>query len=74
IPNIELTSKVLKLLHKSEEMIQYVTDRLGHDRCYSLDSTKITKLGWTPEKDFNIALRETVDWYKSNDKWWKSKK
>lgn len=74
ITNIKLTRTILKLLNKKENMIEYVPDRLGHDRRYSLDSTKISRLGWRPTKDFDIAIKETIEWYKNNRKWWKDKK
>jgi dTDP-glucose 4,6-dehydratase len=74
IPNIKLTRIILKVLNKSDKMIKYIPDRLGHDRRYSLDSTKIKKLGWRPTKDFNVAIRETVGWYRENKEWWKTKK
>ncbi len=70
IPNIELTKIILKLIGKTDKMIFYVPDRLGHDRRYSLDSTKIKKLGWQPSKNFNIAIKETINWYKANTTWW----
>ena len=70
IPNIELTNIILKNLGKTDKMINYVPDRLGHDRRYSLDSTKIKKLGWQPSKDFNAAIKETINWYKANTTWW----
>jgi dTDP-glucose 4,6-dehydratase len=47
-----------------------VTDRLGHDRRYSLDTTKLRGLGWTPARSFDEALRETVDWYRDRRDWW----
>ena len=74
IPNIELTKIILKNLGKTDKMIRYVTDRLGHDRRYSLDSSKIRKLGWKPSKDFNIAIKETINWYKTNTTWWQKLK
>jgi dTDP-glucose 4,6-dehydratase len=74
IPNIELTRIILGLLNKSDNMIKYVPDRLGHDRRYSLDSTKIEKLGWRPTEDFNIAIKETMQWYKDNRSWWENMK
>jgi len=74
IPNIKLTRVMLKLLDKSDRMIKYVPDRPGHDRRYSLDSTKIRRLGWRPGMDFNAAIKETIEWYKDNKAWWKSKK
>ena len=74
IPNIKLTRIILKLMNKNDNMIKYVADRLGHDRRYSLVSKKIEKLGWRPTKDFKVAIKETVEWYKNNKRWWKSKK
>jgi len=70
--NIELTKKILAELGKGEEMIEKVTDRLGHDLRYSLDSTKIKEeLGWAPKTSFEEGLKKTVQWYKENEKWWK---
>ena len=74
IPNIELTNIILKFLGKTDKMINYVPDRMGHDRRYSLDSSKIKKLGWQPSKDFNIAIKETINWYKANTTWWQKLK
>jgi dTDP-glucose 4,6-dehydratase len=74
IPNIELTNIILKFLGKTDKMINYVPDRMGHDRRYSLDSSKIRKLGWQPSKDFNIAIKETINWYKANTTWWQKLK
>ena len=74
IPNIRLTRTILKLLGKTYSMIKYVPDRLGHDRRYSLDSTKIKRLGWKTTKDFSAAIKETIEWYKNNEKWWKGLK
>jgi len=70
IPNIELTKIILKLLGKTDKMINYVPDRLGHDRRYSLDSGKIKKLGWKPSGSFDKAIKETIKWYKNNTTWW----
>lgn len=69
--NIEITKLILNLLGKDENFIEHIRDRLGHDRRYSLDSIKISSLGWKPKFDFNNALKETVDWYKGNEGWWK---
>ncbi len=64
--NLEITHLILELLGKPESLITFVEDRLGHDRRYSLDSSKIMKLGWKPETPFEEAMQETVDWYLEN--------
>lgn len=64
--NLEITHMLLEILGKPKSLITYVEDRLGHDRRYSLDSTKIQKLGWEPIWDFREALQETVRWYQEN--------
>jgi dTDP-glucose 4,6-dehydratase len=71
-PNIEIVKLVLKTLGKSESEIQYVTDRPGHDRRYAINSNKIkNELGWQPDHTFETAIQETIDWYLTNEKWWK---
>lgn len=71
LTNIELTRKLLSLMGKDESMIERVTDRPGHDRRYSLDITKIkNELGYSPKHPFEQRLKETVDWYIHNQKWW----
>ena len=71
IPNIELTKRVLKLLGKPETLIKPVTDRPGHDRRYSLDCGKLKAMGWAPQVPFEQGLKATVDWYRSNEAWWR---
>jgi len=71
ITNIELTDSILDLLGKGREFIEAVKDRPGHDRRYSLDISKIEKLGWKPRHDFRKALELTINWYKDNTRWWK---
>lgn len=61
--NLEITHMILDILKKPKSLIKFVEDRLGHDRRYSLDSSKIKKLGWEPICNFEDALRETVEWY-----------
>lgn len=68
--NRELTEKVLGLLGAGEEMIEYVQDRLGHDRRYSIDCSKARALGWAPSRSLDEALAETVEWYRANRAWW----
>ena len=69
--NLEITGLILKLLDKPESLIKYVTDRPGHDRRYSLDCRLMKSLGWQPEHTFEDALKRTVDWYVSNEPWWR---
>jgi dTDP-glucose 4,6-dehydratase len=68
--NRELTERVLALCDAGEEMIEYVTDRLGHDRRYSIDCTKARALGWAPARTLDEALAATVEWYRANRAWW----
>ena len=71
-PNIQIVKLILSQLGKSEELIEYVKDRLGHDRRYAINSKKIKKnLGWQPEYSFEDAIKNTIDWYIGNEKWWK---
>ncbi|SDX78970.1 dTDP-glucose 4,6-dehydratase [Salimicrobium album] len=68
--NIEIVKLILTQLSESEELITYVTDRLGHDRRYAIDNAKITKeLGWSPNYAFENGLQETIDWYLSYQNW-----
>ncbi len=70
--NLEVIYKLLELLDKPESLIQFVADRPGHDRRYSLDNSKIVKeLGWKPTYSFDEALSITVDWYLENKRWWR---
>ncbi len=68
--NTEITKTILKELNKDDSYIEFVKDRPGHDRRYSLDISKIRKLGWEPKTDFGKGMKETVKWYKENRKWW----
>ena len=69
--NLEVVHLILKFLNRPNELIQFVQDRPGHDRRYSLDTTRIEKLGWHSSTQFEDALRETVHWYQENAWWWK---
>ena len=71
ITNRELTDAILGLLGHGEEMIDYVEDRLGHDRRYSIDTTKVEALGWRPARELREALEATVAWYRDNPWWWR---
>ena len=68
--NRELTSMVLSNMSVGEEMVEYVQDRLGHDRRYSIDCSKANALGWKPSRDLDVAVAETVEWYRANRAWW----
>lgn len=70
--NIDVVTLILEHLGKPKELIQYVTDRLGHDRRYAIDSSKArTQLGWKPLHSAEQGIRETIDWYLANESWWK---
>jgi len=71
IRNIDLTKSILQLVGKPESLIQPVVDRPGHDRRYSLDTSKLQKLGWRPEVAFDAGLSDTVAWYRQNEWWWR---
>lgn len=72
LTNLELVKNILGIMSKSDSMIELVEDRPGHDIRYSLDDTKIRReLGWNPKHEFKYALRETVQWYLKNEKWWR---
>ena len=69
--NIDVVKTILKELGKSEDLIEYVTDRKGHDRRYAIDPTKIhTELGWEPETKFEDGIKKTVKWYLEHRDWW----
>lgn len=71
LPNIEIVKVILKNLNKSEELIQFVKDRPGHDKRYAIDSGKIqNELKWKPEFNFESAIVNTIEWYLKNKKWW----
>ncbi len=73
LSNLELTKKILKLMKKGEDMIEYVKDRPGHDLRYAMDYSKAKKeLGWQPEINFEDGLKKTIKWYKENESWWKN--
>lgn len=73
IPNRDVTYAILALLGKSEDLIQKVADRPGHDRRYAIDYSKIkSHLGWAPRTPFTSGLKSTVDWYLANRAWWEN--
>ena len=71
VDNLTIIRKILNILNKSEDLIEFVEDRPGHDFRYSLESKKIRKeLGWSESTSFENGLEKTVDWYLSNKDWW----
>jgi dTDP-glucose 4,6-dehydratase len=71
IMNVELTHQILELLGKPLSLIKPVADRQGHDRRYCLDTTKLRSLGWAPQVEFPDGLRDTIQWYRNNEWWWR---
>ena len=71
ITNKTIVEKILDILGKSHDMIEYVNDRPGHDKRYSIDCSKIEdQIGWMPRYNFDDALKQTVNWYLQNQSWW----
>jgi dTDP-glucose 4,6-dehydratase len=72
LTNNEITSLILEAMGADESSIEYVEDRKGHDLRYSVDWTKINReLGYEPQVKFEDGLRETIQWYRDNEAWWK---
>ena len=71
ISNRDIVEKILKIMNKSSDLVEFVPDRPGHDKHYSIDSSKIkNEVNWSPKFNFDDALKETVNWYLSNKQWW----
>jgi dTDP-glucose 4,6-dehydratase len=70
LENVEVVGHILRLTGADESLIRHVEDRAGHDRRYSLDTTKLKGLGWEPQKAFADGIEETVAWYLANRSWW----
>jgi dTDP-glucose 4,6-dehydratase len=71
-PNIDVVNRIIELTGASTDLIDYVTDRPGHDRRYSLSSAKLEGLGWKARTHFLEGLELTVNWYRENATWWES--
>ena len=70
--NLELTDRILDIMGKGQESVEYVEDRKGHDLRYSVDVTKISnELGYAPQVDWEVGLKETIHWYQENEAWWR---
>jgi dTDP-glucose 4,6-dehydratase len=74
VANLALTKLILQKLDKSENFIRYVKDRPGHDFRYSIDSSKLNKMGWRRLYGFGRALELTINWYLNNERWWRKLK
>lgn len=71
--NLQVVKTILETLNKPESLINYVTDRKGHDLRYAIDPTKIeTELGWKPMYNFDTGIQQTIKWYLDNESWWKN--
>ncbi|WP_096156575.1 dTDP-glucose 4,6-dehydratase [Bacillus sp. FJAT-45066] len=70
--NLEVVKTIIQTLGKSEDLIEFVTDRLGHDKRYAIDPTKLEKLGWKPKYNFETGIAQTIQWYVDNEEWWKN--
>jgi dTDP-glucose 4,6-dehydratase len=68
--NVELVGVLLDHLAADPSLVRHVEDRAGHDRRYSLETTKIRALGWQPRREWEAGVRTTIDWYRDNEDWW----
>jgi dTDP-glucose 4,6-dehydratase len=68
--NLEVVQTIIKTLGKSEDLIEFVKDRLGHDKRYAIDPTKLERLGWKPTYTFETGIAHTIQWYLENKDWW----
>ncbi len=71
LSNMELTNRIIAAMDKSDDLIEFVEDRPGHDMRYAVDSSKIRALGWAPMSTFDERLEETVAWYADRSDWWR---
>jgi dTDP-glucose 4,6-dehydratase len=72
LTNLEITNLILESMGADETFVEFVEDRKGHDIRYSVDWTKIAnELGYSPQVSFENGLRDTIDWYRNNEEWWK---
>jgi dTDP-glucose 4,6-dehydratase len=70
LANIEVVRRILELTGRDESLVEFVSDRLGHDRRYSLTSEKLEALGWGAQVGFDEGIERTVAWYRDNEEWW----
>ena len=70
--NLEIVKTIIAQLGKSEDLIEFVSDRLGHDLRYAIDPTKLEALGWQPTYNFDTGIEQTIQWYLDNKWWWEN--
>lgn len=70
--NLAVVQTIIRALNKSENLIEYVKDRLGHDKRYAIDPSKLEKLGWKPKYSFETGIEQTIQWYLDNKEWWQN--
>jgi dTDP-glucose 4,6-dehydratase len=70
LPNLEVVKRILALTDRTESLIEYVSDRPGHDRRYSLSAARLRELGWEATVGFDQGIERTVAWYRENEWWW----
>jgi dTDP-glucose 4,6-dehydratase len=68
--NMDVVRRILDLTGASADLVRMVDDRPGHDRRYSIDASKLSGLGWAPQRSFESGLAETIEWYRSRRDWW----
>ncbi len=68
--NLQVVQTIIHALEKSENLIEFVEDRLGHDKRYAIDPTKIEQLGWKPVYNFETGIAQTIKWFVENKNWW----
>lgn len=68
--NLQVVQTIIQVLGKTKELIEFVEDRLGHDKRYAIDSTKLQQLGWIPQYTFDTGIAQTIHWYLDNERWW----
>nr|MBP9636123.1 GDP-mannose 4,6-dehydratase [Nitrospira sp.] len=70
--NITVAEQIVATLGKSRSLIRFVQDRPGHDRRYSIDCRRLRALGWSPQVPFEEGLKQTVEWYRTHESWWRT--
>ncbi|MCM3225239.1 dTDP-glucose 4,6-dehydratase [Terribacillus saccharophilus] len=70
--NIEVVRTIIRTLNANDNLIEFVQDRLGHDKRYAINPDKLMKLGWEPKYNFDTGIKQTINWYISNKDWWKN--